>query len=430
MDFFLAKNGRMLCEEVALEDIAESFGTPAYVYSRATLARHCEKLSEAFASYPTLACFAVKANSNVHYLREIFSHGFGADLVSLGELERSRIAGVDPSKVVFSGVGKRDDEILAALDMGILSFNVESEFELANIARLSRERGATADISLRINPNIDARTNPKITTGLYNTKFGLPEELARKLIGEIRELSHVRLVGLACHIGSQITSLEPLDQAAKRMAAFSAEVRSDAPDLKLINMGGGLGIRYRDENPPGLTDYARTLIEAIRPTGLDLVIEPGRVLAGNTGVLLTRVIGVKSSPEKTFVVVDGAMNDLLRPSMYDSFHEIVPVDQTPASSEVLADFVGPVCETGDTLGKDRRVGLPRAGDLFVVRGCGAYAASMSFQYNSRPRAPEILVDGDQVRLIRRREVLEDLWALENETEIGQPAARVKAVCRR
>ena len=412
----------MFCEDVALRDIAQAHGTPAYVYSRATLSRHCQKLTEAFAAYPTLACFAVKANSNLHYLREVFSHGLGADLVSLGELERSKIAGVDPRKVVFSGVGKRDDEIAAALDMDILSFNVESEFELANIARLAGERGVVANISLRINPNIDAKTNPKITTGLYNTKFGLSEDLARKLIAEIRQMSQLRLVGLACHIGSQITDLGPLQQAAQRMAAFCTEVRGEVPDLELINMGGGLGIRYRDENPPGLEDYAQTLINAISPTGLKLVIEPGRVLAGNTGVLLTRVIGVKTTPEKTFVVVDGAMNDLLRPSMYDSFHDIVAVDESPGSSEVIADFVGPVCETGDTLGKDREVSLPQAGDLYVVRGCGAYAASMSFQYNSRPRVPELLVDGSEVRLIRRRERLEDLWALEGEAETGLPRA--------
>lgn len=416
MDHFLASGGRMFCENVAMQDIADAQGTPAYVYSRATLSRHCEKLKQAFAAYPTLACFAVKANSNLHYLREVFSHGLGADLVSLGELERARIAGVDPGKVVFSGVGKREDEIVAALDMDILSFNVESEFELANIARLAAERGVVANISLRINPNIDAKTNPKITTGLYNTKFGLPEALARRLIGEIGEMSQLRLVGLACHIGSQITDLAPLGQAALRMAAFCAEVRSDAPDLKLINMGGGLGIRYRDENPPGLDDYAQTLISAIRPTGLKLVIEPGRVLAGNTGVLLTRVIGVKTTPDKTFVVVDGAMNDLLRPSMYDSFHDIVAVDEAGPGAEVIADFVGPVCETGDTLGKDRAVALPSPGDLFVVRGCGAYAASMSFQYNSRPRAPELLVDGSEVRVIRRRETLQDLWSLEQEAE--------------
>ena len=412
MDYFSYQNGEAFCEQVALAAVAEQVGTPCYVYSAATLRRHLGKLREAFASYPTLPCFAVKANSNLSVLREIFAQEFGADLVSVGELERSLLAGVNHQRIVFSGVGKRPSEIRRALEVGILSFNVESTYELELIGRLAAELEVQAPISLRVNPNIDARTNPKIATGLYTTKFGLTEDDVEVLAERIRQHDYLQLVGLACHIGSQITELAPLKEAAERMRELSQKLMHNGHALQLLNMGGGLGIRYRDEAPPGLDEYAATLIEAVRPTGLRLVIEPGRVVAGNIGILLTRVIGVKQTPAKHFVVVDAAMNDLLRPSMYGSYHDILPAQEPSQRPWGLCDFVGPICETGDILGQDRRIPLPAAEDLYMIRGCGAYAASMASQYNSRPRAAEVLVDGDRFRVVRPRETLASLWQAE------------------
>lgn len=411
MDHFLLKNDVYHCEDVPLPKLAAAVGTPAYVYSEATLVRHCRHFLDAFKSYPTLACFAVKALSNLAVLSRIAAEGFGADLVSRGELERALLAGVEPGKIVFSGVGKKDDEINRALEVGILTFNVESGYELDRIAELAKSRGTVASVALRINPNIDAKTNAKISTGLYTTKFGLPEDELPDLLARIARQKSLKLAGLGCHIGSQITDLAPLGDAARRMAEIARGVAAQGHALQFLDMGGGLGIRYKDEQPPSLEDYARTIIKAVAPTGLRLIVEPGRVLVGNIGVLLTRVIGVKKTPARHFVVVDAAMNDLIRPTLYDSFHDILPV-QAPATGqpEVLCDFVGPVCETGDFLGKGRTLPLPKAGDLVMVRGCGAYASSMASQYNSRPRAPEVLVSGKNHQVVRARETLESLWA--------------------
>ncbi len=411
MDHFLLKNDVYHCEDVPLPKLAAEIGTPAYVYSDATLTRHCRHFLDAFKSYPTLACFAVKALSNLSVLNRIAAEGFGADLVSRGELERALLAGVKPEKIVFSGVGKRDDEIERALDVGIMMFNVESGYELDRIAHLAKAKGKVASIALRVNPNIDAKTNEKISTGLYTTKFGLPEDELPELLGRIKNQKSLMLAGLGCHIGSQITELSPLGDAARRMAEIAKAIIAQGHALKYLDMGGGLGIRYKDEQPPSLEDYAQTVIKAVAPTGLHLIVEPGRVLVGNIGVLLTRVIGVKKTPARHFVVVDAAMNDLIRPTLYDSFHDILPV-KVPAKGqpEVLCDFVGPVCETGDFLGKGRTLPLPKEGDLVMVRGCGAYASSMASQYNSRPRAPEILVTGATHRVVRTRETLESLWA--------------------
>lgn len=412
LDFFSYRDGEAYCEDLPLRQIAEQVGTPAYIYSKATLARHCANLQKAFAPYPTLPCFAVKANSNLSFLREIFAHGFGADLVSVGELERSLLAGVKPKDIVFSGVGKRIDEIDRALDVGIGSFNVESQYELSHIATAAARKNMQAPITLRINPNIDAKTNPKIATGLYSTKFGLAEEDAFTLLEMIKAAPQLQLAGLSCHIGSQITELAPLKEAAQRMAEITQRALALGHHPRFINMGGGLGIRYRNELPPSLEDYANTLIEQIKPTGLKLLIEPGRVVAGNTGIVLTRVIGIKRSPQKSFIIVDAAMNDLLRPSMYGSYHDILPVAETKDAENVLCDVVGPICETGDYLGKDRSMAVPSEGDLMFIRGCGAYGATMASNYNSRPRAVEVMVDGVQSRIIRPREKLADLWASE------------------
>jgi diaminopimelate decarboxylase len=414
VDYFSYRDGRAQCEELPLTDLAETEGTPLYVYSKATLARHCQNLKKAFAAYPTLPCFAVKANSNLSFLREIFSHGFGADLVSIGELERSLLAGVNPKDIVYSGVGKRHDEIERALSVGIGSFNAESAYELKHIESIAKQRKLKAPITLRVNPDIDAKTNPKIATGLYSTKFGLKEDIAWELMETIRHSEHLTLTGVSCHIGSQITQLQPLQEAAKRMAKIASRALEVGHKLDFVNMGGGLGIRYRDESPPSLEDYAGTLINEIKPTGLRLLIEPGRVVAGNTGVLVTRVIGVKKTAEKYFVVVDAAMNDLLRPSLYGSYHDILPVKEPTTGENVVCDIVGPICETGDFLGKDRTMKLPEQGDLLYIRGCGAYAATMASNYNSRPRSAEVLVNEKAYRVIRPREKLTSLWESELE----------------
>lgn len=411
MDFFQYKDGQLFCEDTSLTTLADLHGTPSYIYSRATLERHCRRLLAAFSSYPTTACFAVKSNSNLTVLGTIFSEGFGADLVSAGELKRSLKAGVEPKKIVFSGVGKLDDEIKAGLDAGIMSFNVESDFELRAIARLAKERGTVARVSLRINPNIDAKTNEKIATGLYTTKFGIPETELAAHLAIIKESPHLKLVGVACHIGSQITELNPLREAGLRMAQVAKDVMAAGFPLELIDMGGGLGIRYSSETTPELEDYASTLIDAVRSTGLHLVIEPGRVLVGNIGILLSRVIGVKKTPKKHFIVLDAAMNDLMRPTLYGSYHDIVPVGQSSGSKQ-LCDFVGPICETGDFLGKDRELPVPNAGDLFAIRGCGAYAAIMANNYNSRGMAPEIMIDGKNAKIIRRRQTVDEIWQYE------------------
>ncbi len=410
MDFFHYKDGEAYCEELAIKEIAAKVGTPAYIYSRATLRRHLKRIKDAFAAYPTLACFAVKANSNLSILRDIFDYGLGADLVSGGELARSLRAGVQPESIVFSGVGKKDEEILAGLKAGIGSFNVESSFELNNIQRIAAQYQMKAPICLRVNPNIDAKTNPKIATGLFSTKFGISEDEIWELVDRIKGMANLELVGLACHIGSQITELRPIKEAAIAMSRLANSVMAKGHPLKILNMGGGLGIRYSKEETPEVEDYAKTLIDVIKETGLKLVIEPGRLLVGNVGILVTQVIGVKKTPQKKFIIVDGAMNDILRPSLYDSYHEILAVKEYRQGEKLeQVDIVGPICETGDFFGKDRLLPLVKDGDLLYLRGCGAYGASMASNYNSRPRAPEILVDGDRLFTVKPREKLESLW---------------------
>lgn len=413
MDHFTYRQGQAFCEDVSLQEIATAVGTPCYVYSQATLQLHLRRIREAFASYPTLACFAVKANSNLSLLREIFAQGFGADIVSLGELERSLRAGVRPENVVYSGVGKRRDEIEAALRYGIYAFNLESQGELEAIATIAAGMGRVAPVSLRVNPNIDAKTNPKITTGLFSTKFGVVESEAAAMAERMRSLPSVKLIGVGCHIGSQIVEVKPMAEAAQRLAQFALGLRELGHQLDFIDMGGGLGIRYQSEEPPEPEAYAAALLGAVRPTGLKLLIEPGRVVIGNVGILLCGVIAKKKTPEKSFLIVDGAMNDLIRPSMYDSFHEICAARTLDNSTSEKMDIVGPICETGDYFGKDRP--LPshlEVGDLVYLRSTGAYGASMASNYNSRPRAPEVLVDGKSFRVIKRRESLDDLWRLE------------------
>ena len=411
MDHFSYIQGTAHCESVSLKKIAADVGTPAYVYSAATLRRHCGQLVQAFQGYPTLPCYAVKANSNLSILREVFRQGLGADVVSIGELERALLAGAQAHQIVYSGVGKRIDEIGRAIDAGILSFNLESTFELAHIAETAQAKNKVARIAIRINPNIDAKTHPKIATGLYSTKFGMAETAMREILPLIKGNPHLKLVGLACHIGSQIVDIKPLEEAANRMHLLSEDVAGQGFPLEFVNMGGGLGIRYNEETPPTLDIYAGALIKAIKPTGLRLIIEPGRVIMGNVGVILSRCIGSKTTQEKTFVIMDAAMNDLLRPSIYGSFHDILPVEESDNNGMCrLTDFVGPVCETGDFIGRDRLAPPIKENALLYVRSCGAYAASMASNYNSRPRGVEVLVDGAGYEVVKQREKLDHLWA--------------------
>ena len=408
MDHFHYQAGDAYCERVKLREIAATLGTPAYVYSRATLARHCSEFKDAFSGHPTYFCYAIKANGNLGLLKEIFSHGFGADIVSLGELERALLAGVDVKKLVYSGVGKREDEIVRALELGIFCINVESFFELELIAKVSARLKKKAPISLRLNPNIDAKTHPKIATGLHSTKFGIAvEEVPRFLEFLKKHRTHLEFVGLDCHIGSQLLDLGPIQDAVQQMLLLVDSVRSQGFPIRHLNMGGGLGIRYTNENPPSIKDYAKILLGALRGKDLTLLLEPGRVLVGNSGVLLMSVMGIKETAKKNFAIVDAAMNDLLRPTLYGAQHEICSVQENEASK--VYDVVGPVCETGDYLALDQQLPLLRPGDLLYARTCGAYGFCMSSHYNSRPRPVEIMVDGATVHVVRKREKLSDLW---------------------
>jgi len=401
----------MYCESVPLSRIAEKVGTPAYIYSKSILKDNCYRIKGAFSSYSTLACYAVKANSNLSVLKQIFSHGFGADVVSVGEMERALLAGANPMQIVFSGVGKKDDEIERALDVSILSFNVESSEELERIRQIAHRKNKLAPVMFRINPNIDAKTHPHISTGLYENKFGIFAEEALTLGNSIKDDSLVKLRGVSCHIGSQILEATPFSEAAIQMSLLATELMKQGHSLQMIDMGGGLGIRYDDETPVPAEDYAAALIGPVRKTGLKLLIEPGRSIVATAGVLLSRVIGNKRTPKKQFLVIDAAMNDLIRPSLYSAFHAIEPAKQVSTATGVY-DVVGPVCETGDCLGHDRKLPQLTPGELVVIRDSGAYGASMASNYNTRPRAPEVMVDGTNFSVIRQRESLEDLWKLE------------------
>ena len=411
MEDFLHRDEVAYCENVSLEHLAEIFGTPLYVYSQSTLERTCRELKNAFASHPTLPCFAVKANGNLSVLKEIFAQGFGADIVSVGELERALLAGAKPSEIVYSGVGKRPEEIARALDVGILSFNVESIGELQLIGRIAAQKGTVAPISVRINPNINVKTHPHIATGLYSTKFGIPESDLTEVANEVRKNSSLEWVGLDCHIGSQIVEIEPFQQAAQRLSTKAVELKKEGFSLKCLNLGGGVGIQYLEEKPFLFKDYAECILKEISPTGMRLVLEPGRCIVGNAGILLTRVLGIKRNAEKTFVIVDAAMTELIRPSLYEAYHGIELVRPRSKKAEAV-DIVGPVCETGDFLARDRQMELPHVGDLLFVRSAGAYGASMGSRYNARPLAAEVLVQKSASRLVRRREQLSDIWALE------------------
>ncbi len=412
MDHFIYRDDRLHAEGVSLEAVAAAHGTPCYVYSRATIERHWHAFAGVFAGHDHLICYAVKANSNLAVLNVLARLGSGFDIVSVGELERVMRAGGDPARVVFSGVAKSEAEIHRALEVGIHCFNVESLSELHRIERVAGAMGVRAPVSLRVNPDVDARTHPYIATGLRENKFGIDFRAAMEAYREAAALPHLQVVGLDCHIGSQLTEIAPFVDALERLLGLVEQLRGAGIALRHLDVGGGLGIRYRDEAPPLPADYARALLARLAGHGLKLIMEPGRAIVGNAGVLLTRVEYLKQGAEKDFAIVDAGMNDLLRPALYGAWQEIVPVVPHRDVESRRYDVVGPVCETGDFLGKDRELAL-REGDLLAVRSAGAYGFTMSSNYNSRPRAAEVMVDGEAMHLVRARERLSDLYAGES-----------------
>jgi diaminopimelate decarboxylase len=404
------QNRELHAEGVSLAQIAERYGTPCYVYSRAALTEAWRAFDAAFAGRDHLVCYAVKANSSLAVLNVLARLGSGFDIVSGGELARVLGAGGDPRKVVFSGVGKSAEEMRQALAAGILCFNVESEGELERLDRVAGEVGRSAAVSLRVNPDVDPRTHPYIATGLKRNKFGVAWQDAPGLYRRARGMRHLEVAGIGCHIGSQLTELAPFTAALDRVLELADRLQSEGISLTHVDVGGGLGIRYRDESPPAFQDYARALTERLGKRALKLMLEPGRALAGNAGVLLTRVEYLKYGTEKNFAVVDAAMNDLLRPALYDAWHDVLPVSGA-ASERKTYDIVGPVCESGDFLARDRALAL-REGSLLAILSAGAYGMSMSSNYNTRPRAAEVMVDGATAHLIREREAVPELMARE------------------
>ncbi|MET0118141.1 MAG: diaminopimelate decarboxylase [Sedimenticola sp.] len=408
MDHFQYRGDRLHAEEVPLEQIAETYGTPCYVYSRATLERHWRAFDNAFQDHPHLVCYAVKANSNLAVLNLLARLGSGFDIVSVGELERVLAAGGDPGKVVFSGVGKRADEMRRALEVGIRCFNVESAAELERLDRVAGEMGVRAPVALRVNPDVDAQTHPYISTGLKENKFGVDINQALEVYRRAAELPNLEISGVDCHIGSQLTQVAPFLDALDRLMALVEQLSAEDITIDHLDLGGGLGIRYTDEQPPEPAEYAGAIAERLGDVSYEIFIEPGRAIAGNAGVLLTRVEYLKHTEEKDFALIDAAMNDLLRPTLYQAHQEIIPLVRREGGRAGVYDLVGPICETGDFLGKERELSLSE-GELLAVRSSGAYGFTMSSNYNTRPRAPEVMVDGDQVFLVREREQVEELY---------------------
>ncbi len=418
MDFFNYKNGQMMAEDNDVAKLANRYGTPLYIYSRATLEQHWHAFDAALGDQKHLVCYAVKANSNLGVLNILARIGSGFDIVSIGELERVLAAGGSPDKIVFSGVGKRYSEIKRALEVGIHCFNIESEAEIERINDVAAELDVVAPISIRVNPDVDAKTHPYISTGLKANKFGIPIENARAVYRYIQTLKNLKIIGVDCHIGSQLLEIEPFIDALKRVLSLVDNLRKDGIKLQHIDLGGGLGIPYKDETPPSPGEYAQAIKKVMAGRLQKIILEPGRAIAGNAGILVTRIEFLKhtdSEDGKNFAIVDAAMNDLMRPALYQSWQEILPVaersENDKASNSIeerVYDLVGPVCETGDFLGKDRSLAL-KANDLLAVRSSGAYGFSMSSNYNSRPRAAEIIVDGEQHYLVRERESIVSLF---------------------
>ena len=407
MHHFHYRDGKLHCEEVPLERIASEVGTPCYVYSYSTLVRHYRVMNQAFSSFSHLVCFAVKANSNVAVLRALIREGSGVDVVSGGELFRALRAGVDPQKVVFAGVGKTPQEMEYALRAGILLFNVESEQELETLQEVACRLDTRAPVALRVNPDVDPKTHPYISTGLKKSKFGIAIREAVKEYEKAMSLSCIEVKGVHCHIGSQITQVNPFVDALERILFLVDDLRDRGVDISYVDMGGGLGIQYKDEDPPPPAELARAIGPLLKGKEVTLILEPGRVIAGNAGVLLTQVLYLKKGETKNFVVVDAAMNDLARPSLYGAYHAILPVIENPPGA-MVADVVGPICESGDFLAQDRELPALDKGDLLAVMSAGAYGFTMSSNYNSRPRVAEVMVKGDGYWVIRERESYEDL----------------------
>ncbi|CCN80440.1 Diaminopimelate decarboxylase [Vibrio nigripulchritudo SFn27] len=412
MDYFnYQDDGQLWAEDVALTELAEQYGTPLYVYSRATLERHWNAFDKSVGEHPHLVCYAVKANSNIGVLNVLARLGSGFDIVSQGELERVLAAGGDPAKIVFSGVGKTASEMRRALELKIKCFNVESEPELELLNQVAKDLNVKAPISLRINPDVDAKTHPYISTGLLENKFGIAFDQALRVYKFAQSLEHLDIHGIDCHIGSQLTEIEPFIDAVDRLLGLIDQLKAEGIEIDHLDVGGGLGVVYKDELPPQPSDYAKALLARLdNHSDLELIFEPGRAIAANAGILLTQVEFLKHTEHKNFAIIDAAMNDLMRPALYQAWQDIVPV--TPREGEPTNyDLVGPICETGDFLGKDRALVLEQ-GDLLAVRSAGAYGFVMSSNYNTRTRAAEIMVDGKQSHLVRKREELSSLWELE------------------
>ena len=413
MDFFQYKNEQLYVEDLPVKQLAEEFGTPLYIYSRATLERHWHAFDSALGEHPHLICYAVKANSNIGILNVMAKLGSGFDIVSQGELERVLAAGGEASKVVFSGVAKSRSEIMRALEVGIRCFNVESIAELYHINQIAGEMGKVAPISLRVNPDVDAHTHPYISTGLKENKFGVSVDEAREVYKLAATLPHVKITGMDCHIGSQLTELQPFLDATDRLIRLMEQLKEDGITLKHLDLGGGLGVTYTDETPPHPSDYATALLNKLKDyEDLEIILEPGRAITANAGILVAKVQYLKSNESRNFAITDTGMNDMIRPALYEAYMNIIEIDRTLEREKTIYDVVGPVCETSDFLGKQRELAIAE-GDYIAQRSAGAYGASMSSNYNSRPRTAEVLVDGNKAHLIRRRENLSELWALES-----------------
>ncbi|HIP81729.1 MAG TPA: diaminopimelate decarboxylase [Leucothrix mucor] len=415
MDYFNYKNGELFAEDVAINKIASMHGTPCYVYSHATFERHWRAFNDAFGDHPHLICYSVKANSNIAILNLLARLGSGFDIVSIGELERVLKAGGDPAKVVFSGVGKRADEMQRALEVGIRCFNVESEDELERLNEVAGSINKKAAISIRVNPDVDAKTHPYISTGLKENKFGIDINTVESVYLRAAKMPNIEVTGIDCHIGSQLTDISPFMDALERLIALADRLKEQGITIHHLDLGGGLGVRYKDENPPLPSDYTAQLFANEKVKDYEILIEPGRAIAANAAILVTQVEYLKHGDDKSFAIVDAAMNDLIRPALYQAWQEIIPVNENANSNELKTyDIVGPICETGDFLGKDRKLSLSQ-GDLLAVRSAGAYGFTMASNYNTRPKVAEILVDGDKAHVIRKRETVQQLF--ENESLI-------------
>ncbi len=415
MHHFEHRNGVLYAEDVAVSDLAEAVGTPFYCYSTATLTRHYRVFEDAFADVPHMICYAMKANSNQAVIATLAKLGAGADVVSEGELRRALAAGIPPERIMFSGVGKTEAEIRLALETGIHCFNVESEPELAAISSIAGSMNIQAPVSLRINPDVDAGTHEKIATGRKADKFGIAWDRARAVYARAGKMAAIRVIGIDMHIGSQITALKPFDAAFARLGELVRALRQDGHTIEHVDLGGGLGIPYRDDNapPPLPADYAELVKSHVRQLDCRVIFEPGRLIAGNAGILVTRVIYVKQTEGKAFIIVDAAMNDLIRPTLYEAYHRIAPVDENTSGADIDCDIVGPVCETGDYLARDTRLPEPASGDLLAIYSAGAYGAVQSSTYNSRLLVPEVLVNGAEFAVVRPRPSFEALIGLDS-----------------